>query len=89
MPPDYSDLKSARTLHTEGDLANLREGETVSRWAKRWINAPDEDIYNIVPSLSVLRTCLMVLGQCEGGGVSKGYLECGDKIYKGRSRFYP
>jgi len=28
---DYSDLKSARTLHTEEDLANLRKGETVDQ----------------------------------------------------------
>jgi len=86
---DYSDLKSARTLHTEEDLANLRKGETVSSRAKRWTNAPDEDIYNIAPGPSVPRTCLMVLGQCEGGGVGKGCPKCGDKIYKGRSGFYP
>lgn len=87
--PGYSELKSVRTLHSVEDLENLRKGGKVTERAERWLKTPDEDIYNIIPGPSVPRTCLMVLGPFEGGGVGKGCPKCGDKIYEGRSGFYP
>ncbi len=86
--PDYQGLKTRRTLHSETDLQKLREGSVAGR-AERWLQTPDEEIYNIIPGPSVPRTCLMVLGSQEGGGIGKGCPVCGTDIYEGRSGFYP
>ncbi len=87
--PDYDELKTRRTLYTESDLAALGAGGAVTERAKRWVETADEDIYNIIPGPSVPRTCLIVLGSQEGGGVGKGCPVCGTDIYKGRDGFYP
>ncbi len=86
----YSALKSRRTMHSAADLAQLRaEGKVVGR-AERWLNTPDEEVYNIIPGPSVPRTCLLVLGSREANnGIGKGCPVCGTKIYEGRSGFYP
>ncbi|MFO7947761.1 MAG: hypothetical protein R6V19_13205 [Armatimonadota bacterium] len=86
--PDYQGMKTQRTLHSEADMAELQEGSVAGR-AKRWLQTPDEEIYNIIPGPSVPRTCLIVLGSQEGGGIGKGCPVCGTDIYEGRSGFYP
>jgi len=87
---DFSELKTRRTMHSEVDLEELRAKGKVEARAKRWLEAPDEEIYNIIPGPSVPRTCLMVLGSLEANnGIGKGCPVCGTKIYEGRSGFYP
>ncbi|MBT3377305.1 MAG: hypothetical protein HN742_04860 [Lentisphaerae bacterium] len=88
--PAYTGRKSARTLHSDTDLAKMKKEGQVSARAERWLSLPDEDIYSIIPGPSVPRTCLMVLGSREAeGGVGKGCPVCGMELYKGRSGFYP
>lgn len=82
------DIKSRRTLHSDDDVARLRETTKVTERSTRWLNTADEEIYNIVPGPSVPRTCLIVLGGYEDAA-GKGCPVCGTAIYKGRSGFYP
>ena len=87
--PAYDQLKSQRTMHTQGELEQIREEGKVTERAKRWLETTDEQIFNIIPGPSVPRTCLIVLGSLEGGGIGKGCPVCGTKIYDGRNGFYP
>jgi len=84
----FRELKSRRTLYADADLAALK-AEPPGPIAKAWLALDDDAIYGIVPGPSVARTCLIVLGSVEGGGVGKGCPVCGTAIYEGRSGFYP
>ncbi len=86
---EYGEIKTQRTLYTDEDLAAMRKKGGVIARAKRWAETDDETIYNIIPGPSVPRTCLIVLGGLEGGGVGKGCPVCGTDIYEGRDGFYP
>lgn len=85
---DFDEVKSRRTLHSDADMEALKS-EAPGQLAQAWLDLDDEAIYQIVPGPSVPRTCLIVLGSLEGGGVGKGCPVCGTDIYEGRSGFYP
>ncbi|MCK5803658.1 MAG: hypothetical protein KAI66_12530, partial [Lentisphaeria bacterium] len=82
-------IKTQRTMHTDADLEVLRRKAVVGTLAKKWLELSDDEVYNIIPGPFVPRTCLIVLGSREGGGMGKGCPICGTKIYEGRSGFYP
>lgn len=84
----FHELKSRRTLHTDAEVDAMK-GTPPGPLAQAWLTRDDESIYNLVPGPSVARTCLMVLGAVEGGGVGKGCPVCGTAIYENRSGFYP
>lgn len=86
---DYSTLKSARTLHTEAEIAAMRAaGDPPGRLASQWVEMSDDEVFDIIPGPAIPRTCLIVLGD-PGGAQGKGCPVCGTDIYKGRDGFYP
>ncbi len=87
----YAELKSARTMHSEADLQQLREKGQVTSRAARWLDTPDDAIYNIIPGPSVPRTFGAVLATDiePSRGIGKGCPVCGMGVFEGRSGFYP
>ncbi len=88
--PGYSELKTARTLHTDAEIEALRtSGADAGGIAKSWLEMSDEEVFAIIPGPAIPRTCLMVLGVEPDRGRGKGCPVCGTDIYEGRSGFYP
>ena len=91
MDGDIEQLKPGRTIHTDDEIARLREsGRSPGEIARRWVEKSDQEIWDIIPGPDIPRTCLIVLGSQEPDrGVGKGCPVCGMDIYEGRSGFYP
>jgi hypothetical protein len=87
--PEFAQLKSRRTLHSDADIEDLKNNHTPSERAVRWHGMSDAAVFGIIPGPSVPRTCLIALGSLEGGAIGKGCPVCGTDIYKGRNGFYP
>jgi hypothetical protein len=86
---EFDHVKRERTLHTEEEIESLRaSGKQPGGRAARWLEMPDEEVFDVVPGPCVPRTCLLVLGGAEEGR-GKGCPVCGTKVYEGRSGFYP
>ncbi|MGD9495817.1 MAG: hypothetical protein AB7Y46_05875 [Armatimonadota bacterium] len=89
MSEQIFELKQGPTIYTPQERAALRaSGAEPGAIAQRWLEMSDQEIWEIIPGPAIPRTCLIVLGDADGG-VGKGCPVCGTTIYEGRDGFYP
>lgn len=85
----YSEPKPARTMHSEEDLAALREEGEVTERAERWLQMSDDQVYNIIPGPAIPRMYGTYATAEPGRGEGKGCPVCGTDLFEGRNPYYP